>query len=62
MKVLQTVKNRRGKTEYELSLTNMEAVSVFDEIVTGWFSSSRLSYSDFSDALVSGDKKFMNES
>lgn len=40
----------------------MEAVSVFDEIVTGWFSSSRLSYSDFSDALVSGDKKFMNES
>ncbi len=61
LKVLQTVKNRRGKTEYELSLTNMEAVSVFDEMVTGWFSSSRLSYSDFSDALVSGDKKFMNE-
>lgn len=61
LKVLQTVKNRRGKIEYELSLTNTEAFSIFDEMVTGWFSNSRLSYSDFSDALLSGDKKFMNE-
>ena len=35
LKVLQTVKNRRGKTEYELSLTNMEAFMIFDEMVTG---------------------------
>ena len=61
LKVMQTVKNRRGKIEYELSLTNTEAFSIFDEMVTGWFSNSRLSYSDFSDALLSGDKKFMNE-
>ncbi len=61
LKILRTAKNRRGKTEYELSLTNMESCFVFDEMVTGWFSSSRLSCSDFSDALLAGDKKHMNE-
>jgi len=61
LKVLQTVKNRRGKTEYELTLTNLEAFSIFDEMVTGWFSNNRMSYSEFSDALLLGDKKFMNE-
>ncbi len=61
LKVLQTVKNRRGKVEYELSLTNREVILIFDEMVTGWFSNNRLNYSDFSDALLSGDKKFMNE-
>ena len=61
LKILRTAKNRRGKTEYELTLTNMESCFVFDEMVTGWFSSSRLSCSDFSDALLAGDKKHMNE-
>lgn len=61
LKVLQTVKNRRGKVEYELSLTNREVILIFDEMVTGWFSNNRLNYSDFSDALLSGDKKFTNE-
>ncbi len=61
LKALRTVKNRRGKTEYELSLTNREAFSVFDDMVTGWFSNNRISYSDFSDALLAGDIKLMNE-
>ncbi|MDE6888195.1 MAG: hypothetical protein K2P45_06070 [Eubacterium sp.] len=38
LKVLQVVKSRRGKAEYELALTNQEARFIFDEMVTGWFS------------------------
>lgn len=60
VKILQVVKNRRGKTEYLLSLTNREIVYIFDEMVTGWFSSSLQSYGDFSDALLAGDKDAMN--
>lgn len=61
LKALRTVKNRRGKTEYELALTNKESISIFDEMVTGWFSNKRLDYSEFSDALISGNKECMNE-
>lgn len=60
VKILQVVKNRKGKTEYLLSLTNREIVYIFDEMVTGWFSSSLQSYGDFSDALLAGDKDAMN--
>lgn len=60
-KIQQITRNRKGKTEYRLSLTNKEIFYIFDEMVTGWFSNSRLSYSDFSDALLAGDKERMND-
>ncbi|MDE7311420.1 MAG: ATP-binding protein [Eubacterium sp.] len=60
LKILNTAKNRRGKTEYRLVLTNREIFFIFDEMVTGWFSNNRLSYGDFSDALLAGDKDYMN--
>ncbi len=60
LKVLQVVKSRRGKAEYELALTNQEARSIFDEMVTGWFSNKRLDYNDFSEALLAGDQVYMN--
>ncbi len=61
LKALRVIKNRRGKTEYELALTNRESVSVFDDMVTGWFSNKRMDYSEFSDALLLGNKQYMNE-
>lgn len=61
LKVTKIVKNRRGKREYELSLTNMEVRMIFDDMAVSWFSNNRLRYSDFSDALLSGDKEYMNE-
>lgn len=53
--------NRRGKEEYTLSLTNRESRAAFDEIVTGWFSNGELKYDTFTDALLSDNKKYMNE-
>ena len=61
LKVLRIVKNRRGKKEYEFALTNKEAFFIFDEMVMGWFSNNKLNYSEFSDALISGNIVYMNE-
>ncbi len=61
LKALRVVQNRRGKTAYELALTNGESTAIFDELVTGWFSNNRMDYSEFSDALISGNKEYMNE-
>ena len=60
LKILQIERNRRGKIQYTLALTNREIFFIFDEMVTGWFSNSRLSYGDFSEALLAGDKEYMN--
>jgi len=61
LKVINVERCPNGKKKYTLSVTNTEVCTVFDEIVTEIFSSSESDYSDFSDALLSGDKKFMNE-
>lgn len=61
LKVIQVGQNRRGKREYVLALTNLEVRMVFDEMVLDWFSNKRMDYNEFSDALLSGDTRFMNE-
>lgn len=52
--------NRRGKMEYILAITNKEVHFMFDQMFAGWFSSKNLNYSEFSDALLSGNKEAMN--
>ncbi len=42
-------------------MTNKEAFFIFDELVMGWFSNNKLNYSEFSDALISGNIVYMNE-
>ncbi len=61
LKVSDLVQNRMGKTEYVLSITNAEVFSVFENLFTGWFSNDIFEYSEFCNALLSGDKKFMNQ-
>lgn len=61
LKVEQIDLDRRGRTVYTLSLTNLESRIVFDRMVTGWFSIKHANYDAFTDALLSGDKAYMNE-
>ena len=61
LKIKRTEQNRRGKKEYILSLTNKEVCMIFDAMVIAWFSNKRLDYNEFSDALLVGDKVFMNQ-
>lgn len=56
LKVLRTIRNRRGKAEYVLSLTNTEVCMIFDDMATSWFSNENLEYNEFSDALLADDK------
>lgn len=61
LKIVKTIQNRRGKQEYVLALTNREVLMMFDDMAMDWFSSRRREYHEFSDALLSGNKVFMNE-
>ena len=61
LKAIHVKRCPNGKKRYTLSITNMEVRTVFDEIVTEIFSSSESDYSEFSEALLLGDKKLMNE-
>ncbi len=61
LKINKIEKNRRGVDEYTFSLTNLEARFAFDEIVKGWFNYKELKYNKFTDALLSDNKKYMNE-
>lgn len=61
LKVMQVKRCPNGKKKYTLSITNTEVRTMFDEIVTECFSNCECDYSEFSDTLLSGDKKFMNE-
>lgn len=61
LKVLQVKQNSADRQEYVLALTNKEVCMMFDEMVLGWFSNQRLDYNEFSKALLSGDKEFMND-
>lgn len=61
LKVIDITPNRMGKIEYVLSPTNQEAFSVFEDLFTGWFSNESFEYGEFCNALLSGDKHFMNE-
>ncbi len=61
LKASQVVQNRKGKMEYVLAITNKEIRTIFDQITVGWFTDGEMDYNDFSEALLSVDKVFMNE-
>ncbi len=61
LKALEVKQNDRGKQEYVLALTNREVRLMFDEMVMDWFSNKNLDYNDFSEALLNGNKQFMND-
>ena len=61
LKIKRTEQKKKKKKEYILSLTNKEVCMIFDAMVIAWFSNKRLDYNEFSDALLVGDKVFMNQ-
>lgn len=61
LKVVRAAQNRRGKKEYTLALTNFEVQMMFGDMAMDWFSNKRLDYNEFSDALLTGNKAYMNE-
>ena len=48
------------KPWYQLRITNLETVSMFDDMFRGWFEASEAGYSSFVKALVQGDLEAMN--
>ncbi len=54
------VNGRRGKTEYDLRLTNREVCLMFEQMIEDWFSEYTPDYNVFIKALLLGDKKAMN--
>ena len=48
------------KPWYQLRITNLETVSMFDDMVRGWFEASEAGYSSFVKALMQGDLEAMN--
>ncbi len=51
---------KRGKSEYELKLTNKEVHTMFEEMIEDWFLEYTPAYNNFIKALLCGDKKAMN--
>ncbi|HBA46665.1 MAG TPA: hypothetical protein DCZ91_02460, partial [Lachnospiraceae bacterium] len=49
-----------GRQEYDLSLTNREVRSMFEEMVRGWFREYTPAYNGFVKALLKGNLKEMN--
>lgn len=48
------------KPWYQLRITNLETVSMFDDMFSGWFEASEAGYSSFVKALMQGDLEAMN--
>lgn len=51
---------RRGKTEYDLKLTNKEVRLMFEQMIEDWFAEYTPDYNDFVKALLQDNKKAMN--
>ena len=49
------------RMEYSLKIVNLEVQLMFEQLFTDWFSDDGHFYNEFSDALIQGDKEFMNE-
>lgn len=49
------------RMEYSLKIVNLEVQLMFEQLFTDWFSDDGHFYNEFSDALMQGDKEFMNE-
>lgn len=47
--------------QYELAVTNLEAMSVFRDLICGWFSNKRCGYHEFIKALLADDIENMNK-
>ncbi|MDE6895716.1 MAG: PD-(D/E)XK nuclease domain-containing protein, partial [Lachnospiraceae bacterium] len=50
----------RGKTDYDLSLTNKEVRFMFEQMIEDWFSEYTPAYNAFVKALLKGDRREMN--
>lgn len=50
----------RGRTEYDLVLTNKEVRLMFEDMIEGWFAKDLQKYNGFIRALLRGDCKEMN--
>ena len=48
------------KPWYQLRITNLETVSMFDDMFRGWFEASEAGYSSFVKALMQGELEAMN--
>lgn len=51
---------RRGKKEYDFSLTNLEIRFLFQQMVEGWFADHISAYNEFIKALLADDREAMN--
>ena len=51
---------RAGYPMYDLMLTNLEVKKMFLTMVNGWFNVADDSYSEFVNAMLEGNKKYMN--
>ncbi len=61
LRVENLVQNgRRGKTEYDLKLTNLEVQLMFEQMIEDWFAESNSAYNEFIKALLAGDIESMN--
>ena len=49
-----------GKPWYHLAVTNMETLSMFTGMFTGWFADKSTNYNSFVKAFISGNVKEMN--
>lgn len=56
---VQSVSFNGRKYEYELKIVNFEVQSMFEQMFMEWFSDEAHHYSEFSDALICGDKEGM---
>ena len=61
LKVISLEKKIAGKSQmYELSLTNLEVLDMFYDMVRGWFKKSGRNYNGFVKAMLAGNIKEMN--
>lgn len=60
LKVICVKENGKGRFIYELALTNLEVMVMFEKMILDWFAADDVPYNDFIKALLKGDKKAMN--
>lgn len=61
LKIIDSTLNKDGKLMYTLSLTNLEVMHTFRDLFSDWFSDGQFTLDTFSNALLSGNIREMNE-
>ena len=51
----------QGMAKYRLKITNYETMLMFRKMIASWFPEDNTSYSNFKEALLSGDLDYMNQ-